>query len=194
MGRSKPVRITNQWKSMPPAEPQDQIYHQENINEGWHQNYVFDVEKPDIGYKIAMKEKGGLFNNQDGVPDEATPQPVGRRTGDRMPTSKPQTWTKKTRTPNHRETTTVPSKKWSEGQAGTKTHYHQELIRGTQQYGNIGKRKRSYHDKNTTSWYQGQYNCQCNDRLGGHRRLHRSRILQSSSRNSTSRMHTIIYG
>jgi len=88
---------------------------------------------------------------------------------------------KKKRYLNRRETTTGPSKEWSEGQTRTKTHYHQKSIRGTQQYGNIGKRKRPYHGKNKTTWYEQQHNYQCDDRLGGHRRLHRSRILQQIS-------------
>jgi len=88
-GHSKPVQITNQWKLMLPTETRSEIYRQKNINEGWHKGYVCDVEKPDIGYKIATKEKRGLFNDHDGAPDEATQQPVEQKTGDKMPTSRP---------------------------------------------------------------------------------------------------------
>jgi len=100
-----------------------------------------------------MKEKEELPNYNDGVPDKATLQPEESKTEDKTPKSNLLIWMKKEQFPNRRETKTVPSKKWSEGQARTKTHYYQKSIRNTQQHGNTRKRKRSYHGKNTIIWY-----------------------------------------
>ena len=43
--------------------------------------------------------------------------------------------------PNSRETTKVPSKRWCEGQARTKTHHHRKLLRGTQLHKYTRKRQ-----------------------------------------------------
>jgi len=82
------------------------------------------VENQDTGYKIAMKEKKGLPNNPGGVLGETLQWLEESRTGDKTSKSKRSIWMKKKQRLNRRETTTVPSKKWSEGQTGTKTHYH----------------------------------------------------------------------
>jgi len=78
------------------------------------------------------------------VPDHSPPKPGVGNPRRKPPLGKPDQRLGKSRSnrnPNSLETTTVPSKRWYEGQTRTKIHHHGELLRGSQLHRYTQKRQ-----------------------------------------------------
>jgi len=102
----------------------------EESQEGYENNYASSVHNRDTWPEIAQRRKDQ--NHSTHKPGAGNPQrepPLGK------PDQRSEKY-KSNRNPNSRETTIVPSKRWSEGQTRTKTHHHGKLLRSTQLHGN----------------------------------------------------------